>query len=265
VTLPQTLIFVGNDIAGPPLVAIMQPTIPVWTTLGAAAVGLERLTWRKAGGVGLSVAGALVLVGVWGLDVAGDSTALGTLVMLVQSGSYAFLLVALGRFFRSRPAPFAAQFLCTLSGLVLACGAAAPWARDTAWAAVPPWTWAAVAWAGAAVSFGAHSMNVWAVRHAGGVVPSVYVTLQPVLTVTGSVLLLGESLRPRHLVGFCLIVGGLWALLTAQARETALRRKLQAGSGVDLVSLGDAEAGGRAGPRGARRGGGGARGQGGRV
>ena len=162
----------------------------------AALLRQEHTSFLKAMGIALSVGGALVLLGVWSLDFQ-DSPTAGTLVMVFQTSSYAAFLVALSRFLRRVPRPFAAFFYCSLAGLTV-CGALAvrPFLR-TSWRHVPTTAWLAVAWAGIVTSFVAHSLNSWAVSHAAAVVPAVYTTLQPVCTVVLSSIFLGERILAR--------------------------------------------------------------------
>lgn len=47
ITGPQGLIFVGVRLTSPDVVAIFQPTIPVWVALLTAVLGLEKFTFRK--------------------------------------------------------------------------------------------------------------------------------------------------------------------------------------------------------------------------
>lgn len=68
VALPQGLIFVGNALAGPAVVAIFQPSIPVWVAAFSAALKLERMTIGKGVGVASAVGGALLLLGADGIS-----------------------------------------------------------------------------------------------------------------------------------------------------------------------------------------------------
>lgn len=117
--------------------------------------------------------------------------------MVAQTSSYAVLLVALSRFFRRVPKPFAAFLFCTLAGFVAISAIAGPALLSMRWGQVPASAFLALAWAGVGVSFVAHSLNTWAVRHVAAVLPAVYVTLQPLFTIALSAIFLGEHLLVR--------------------------------------------------------------------
>jgi len=59
VAIPQSFIFLANELSGPDIVAMMNPSGPVYAALLACAMKLEIMTWCKAFGVLLSVGGAL--------------------------------------------------------------------------------------------------------------------------------------------------------------------------------------------------------------
>ena len=59
VAIPQSLIFIANELSGPDIVAMMNPSGPVYAALLACALKLEIMTWCKAIGIIMSVGGAL--------------------------------------------------------------------------------------------------------------------------------------------------------------------------------------------------------------
>ena len=68
VGIPQSLVFVGNHLAGAAYAPILVPTPPVYVALLSAAFGLEPFNRYRGAGILMSVTGALVLVHVEALD-----------------------------------------------------------------------------------------------------------------------------------------------------------------------------------------------------
>ncbi|CAG9462610.1 unnamed protein product [Pedinophyceae sp. YPF-701] len=248
VGLTQSLIFVGNKMAGPAITAILQPSIPVWTGTLGAALGLEAVTRGKAAGIALCVGGALVLLRVWevvaahaggGGDGLGDEVTLGTLVMVVQSFSYAAFLVVLSRWLARKRVPFSAFFCAVLVGTVLVWGAAAvDGLGDTDWRGVRVSAWMSVLYAGVAVSCVAHAGQAWVVNHTPPMTPALYTTFQPVLSTGMAAVFLGQRIRWTDLLGVLFIFGGLGVYVRSKSREQAAQA---AGGGAGDVEMAAAE------------------------
>eukprot|EP00192_Tetraselmis_astigmatica_P006068 CAMPEP_0117685656 /NCGR_PEP_ID=MMETSP0804-20121206/21898_1 /TAXON_ID=1074897 /ORGANISM="Tetraselmis astigmatica, Strain CCMP880" /LENGTH=521 /DNA_ID=CAMNT_0005497027 /DNA_START=188 /DNA_END=1754 /DNA_ORIENTATION=+ len=222
----QTLVLLGNALAGPSLTAIMQPGIPVYTAIIAAALGVEKFSWVKMVGVLLAVSGALVLLHVeqWlhggGASVSSQRTA-GTLVLLLQSICYSVFMVMFSSLAKWFPHPFTAFFLCTFwSCIVQLLISFRSFMTFTAWGQVPASAWGAVAFCAVAISFIAHSGQAWAIRHMRPTVPSLFGCLQPPLTIAMAVMFVGEELEVRRdLTGMGLILLGMLVVLYFKNRE----------------------------------------------
>jgi drug/metabolite transporter (DMT)-like permease len=163
VTLPQGLIFVGNKLAGPQIVAIMQPSIPVWVSGISAAMRLEKLSLGKALGIACAVAGSLILLGIDQLDFQGDQT-IGTLIMVLQTLSYSIYLVMLQWKLKTLPYPVGVFFYAVCFGLALVILIAMTQIAQTQWDC-PVYVWFAILYCGLVATTWAHSTNSWAVRH----------------------------------------------------------------------------------------------------
>ena len=214
--LPQSLIFVGNDLAGPGIVAILQPTVPVWASIIAICLKDEKNAWLKWLGLFLSIAGAVVLAEVWELSTK-PTVAWGVLIMIVQSSSYAIFIVLMSRFLirglSGGSYPFSTFLLVVSLGLVLITSVSVPSFISIDWDTIPPLVWGAVLWAGIMTSFVAHCGNVWAMRHVPPTTTAMYTTLQPVITVLLAWAVLGEPLTWPDGVGFVLVAMGLACVL----------------------------------------------------
>jgi len=226
VMLSQTLVLAGNDLAGPSVTAITQPAIPVYTSVIAGLMKVERFTWPKMLGVLLAVGGALVLLHVERWGTAGAFTSeksVGTLILVVQTLSYSVFLVIFSAMSAWFPYPFTAFFLCTLwaacGQLVVAFPAFMAFASG---GPVPASAWGAVVYCAVAVSFVAHTGQAWSVRHLNSTIPSLFGCLQPPLTIVMAILFLGESLElVTDLTGMALILVGMLVVIVFKRMEMA--------------------------------------------
>lgn len=79
-------------------------------------------------------------------------------------------------------------------------------------AALPPATWAGVAYIALLPTALGYFLATWAVRRSSPTLVAAYTTLQPLLSALLAVVFLGEVLGWRQGVGFVLIVAGLFGV-----------------------------------------------------
>lgn len=173
VAMPQTLVFVANKIAGPNIVAIMSPTVPVYAAVLASALKLERVTPFKIGGILLAVSGALVVLRPDKMDLTAghpSETAHGVLVMLLQTLCYAGYLVALKIKLQTHAYPFGIYAYASLIGLslIVVVGLSTGLVQFD-FTRVPRNAWCAVLYCGLVISFWAHACQTWYVMGWKGV------------------------------------------------------------------------------------------------
>lgn len=200
--------------------AILMPSIPVFTALAAAVTGVERLSPRRALGVGFAVGGALVLLDPTRFSLA-SGTSLGDLLILLNCLSYAIYLV------RQRPLLQRLPPLTLLAWAFLLGGAgvlavAVPSLAAVAYSQVPASVWAGIAYIVLIPTAVNYALNTWAIRRSSAGLAATYTTLQPVVGALLGTVFLAERFGWRQLVGLTLIVGGL-ALLAERRRGGGAR------------------------------------------
>lgn len=218
VALPQTLIFVANKLAGPSIIAILSPAAPVYASIFAFVLRLERLTWVKTGGILLAVSGAFVVLRPDKMDFGGEPTDMtaGVFVMIFQTMCYAAFLVALKIRLASRPYPFGIYAYASLIGVCLI----AVFSFFTGLAAFDPSkaprsAWGAVVYCGIVVSFWAHAWNSWAVSKTSASIPALFSCLSPFLTGYLAFLVLGTRIgSATDIIGLALNVTGTSTAVT---------------------------------------------------
>jgi drug/metabolite transporter (DMT)-like permease len=192
------------------LTSILNAATAIWGVLVAALLFAdERLTPRRALGVGLGFAGVVTAIG-WGAVTSFDVTSLAQMAVLAGTLSYAFA----GAWARLRLGDLAPQVaaagMLTASGLV---------ALPVAWAvegapdlALAPVTWAAIAYTSLAATAFAYLLYYRVLASAGsGNLLLCTLMIPPVAIVLGA-LVRGEELRAAAYGGFALLAVGLLVL-----------------------------------------------------
>jgi drug/metabolite transporter (DMT)-like permease len=194
---------------------VIGSTIPVFTALFAVALGRERLRALRVAGIATSMAGALVLVGVWRVST-GREHMIGNVMVLINAASYGLYLVVVK--------PLAEKYdPIVLTALLFGCGLVV-----VSPIGVPAWIELAPHLSGRDVGFlafiiavptvGSYLLTQLALKRAESSLVAAYIYLQPVVATVGAVLLLGERPGPRVGVAALLVLGGVW-ISTRPARR----------------------------------------------
>jgi drug/metabolite transporter (DMT)-like permease len=166
-------------------------------------------------GIGLSIAGALVLVNPFhfSTDHAG---AIGNLLILSNGLCYALFLVLQRKVLNRVPwrTVIAWSFLFGGAG-VLAVALPSLLALDPA--TVPAATWLGVLYIVIFPTVFAYAASTWAVRRSSPALVAAYTTLQPLVAVGLAVAFLGERFGWMEGIGFALILAGLWRVSRVDA------------------------------------------------
>ncbi len=87
------LIFVCNNRSGPNVTAMVQPAMPICTTILSALLGLETVTSGKAVGLVIATAGTAVTLRVWEIKM--GASLVDAVLLLTQANAYAVYVVLL--------------------------------------------------------------------------------------------------------------------------------------------------------------------------
>ena len=213
----QVLYILGLQLTTAGTAGILMPSIPVFALAIAAALGIERLDRRRVTGVGLAVAGALVLLGPGGVAGGGGST-LGNLLILGNCASYAAYLV-LQRPLLFRLPPLTVVAWTFFFGGIATVAVSAPAMLRATFSALPAAAWWGVAYIILIPTAINYVLNSWALRRSSPALVATYTTLQPVIATALAFLFLHERPGLRELGGFSLIASGLAFVAVAAARR----------------------------------------------
>jgi drug/metabolite transporter (DMT)-like permease len=225
----QVLFILGLQHTTATNAAILMPSIPVFAAALALAMGIQKPSALGLAGIGLSTAGALVM-----LDIASFSSDGGALwgngLIALNCLSYALYLVRQEpMLLRLRPLTVVAwAFVYGGIGTLLV---SLPSLASLQPQEVPASTWWALLYIVTVPSGINYALNTWALKRSTPALVAAYTTLQPAAAALLAFLLLGEHLGAREAVGFALIVGGLFAV--SGAGKGASRRAGEGGAGEE--------------------------------
>jgi drug/metabolite transporter (DMT)-like permease len=208
VVINQTLFLAGLSFTSAHVASILITTVPVFALGAAIALGRERATAARVGGIALAAAGALLVVG--GEGFAGTTKSLvGDLLIIGNSLAYALYLVASKPAMARLSARRVIARMFAVSTVVMLPIAAWPMMHES-WSAIPPRAWLALGLVIAGPTVAAYLMNAWALKFADSSVVAAYTYLQPVFTVILAAIFLHEQIRPAVLVAAAMIFAGVY-------------------------------------------------------
>ena len=223
--LPFTLIFWGQQEIGASLAGILNATTPFFTVLLAHLLTRdERITGAKLAGLVIGIAGVAAMIGpdaLNGLAGMGLAAVLAQLAMLWAAFSYGCANI-FGRRFRDRPPMALAAGQLSMSALIVTpviLATQAPWTLPMP----PPEAIAAITALAVASTALAYVIFFRILGKAGATNMALVTFLVPASAILLGVLILGESLAPRHLLGLLAIACGLAAIDGRALRWIGLR------------------------------------------
>ena len=242
--IAYSLVFVCNARSGAIATAMVQPLMPICTTLLSAALGVERVTFGKTAGLAVATVGTIVTLRVF-TNVHLAPSPLDAFLLILQANSYAVYVVLLTLALKrakkpdlgdaappssAPPGPMKYLFVSTaVAEVVIASVGAKGLARDVRWRSLPASAVAGVLYAGIASSCFAHGINSWAISKVEGILPTTYSGVQVIFTVVFAWIFLGEAVGWDRAAGSAATVAGVYVVSRAKERE----RKSGAAKGTE--------------------------------
>ena len=199
--------------------SLVLATVPIWTLILSTALGQGQHTGAVWVGV-LAALGGIVLVVVGGNREVDFLAGLprGDLLLVAASVTWAVYTVGTQDLARKYGALAVTSWTLWIGtvGLVAA-GAGSLAGMDLR--AVSPMAWAGVAYAGVLGIAIAYLLWNYGLEHIGSSRTAAFSNLVPVVALVTAALWLGEKPTAPQLVGAVIIIGGVWLVRVAQARE----------------------------------------------
>lgn len=186
---------------------ILVTTVPVYTLAIALALGRERASAAKVGGIALAAAGAVYLIGPDRVRL-DPATALGNAMIVLNTSLYAAYLV-LSKPLLERYQPVTVVTYIFLFGALLVAPAGVVSLRGVDLPNLPRRAAVGLAFIVGCSSILAYYLSIWALRRTASSLVAMYVYLQPLLTALGAPLILHERVTSRAGLAAALIFGGL--------------------------------------------------------
>jgi drug/metabolite transporter (DMT)-like permease len=208
VVLNQALFLGGLALTSAHIAAILITTVPVFALGAAIAMGRERGTAAKIGGIALAAAGALLVLG--GERLEGNARSfIGATMIVSNSMCYALYLVV------SKPAMTRLSARRVISRMfAIATVAMLPlcaWSLvHEHWSAIPLRAWISLLIVILGPTVAAYLLNAWALSHAESSLVAAYTYVQPFLTAVLAWLFLGERIGSIVIIAALMIFGGVY-------------------------------------------------------
>jgi drug/metabolite transporter (DMT)-like permease len=194
--------------------ALLLPLIPVFTAVAAIVLREERFERVRALGMTVAFAGASLVLFQKGPELSSEHL-VGNLLVVTNEICYAFYLVLARRLVETRPPIAVTAWVFALSAWavpVLLHGDA-----EAVPAAAGPKAWVAIAYIVVFPTVFAYLFNVFALSRVSASTAATFIFLQPLITVAGGMVILGEPLPDHALLATLLTFGGVWIVTRRRA------------------------------------------------
>lgn len=205
---------------GAALAAILLYTAPAWVAMAAALWLGERITWRTAGAIALTLAGiVLVALGTSGTGGVGSRGAGAVAWGLVAGVAYSTHYLFGKRYFGRYDASTLFAYALPIGALVLL--PAVPFGEKTAT------DWLVMLFIAVVPTYLAYLLYAVGLRRVEATRAATVATLEPVGAAVIAYAIWGEALRPGGYVGAALVLSGVVIVARGGKGNTARRQEYQ--------------------------------------
>jgi drug/metabolite transporter (DMT)-like permease len=217
-TFYQVLFLNGMARTTPANASLLMATAPIFVVIYGYVLGIERTNRWIWGGILLSFAGILLLIGGGGGLKMGVGMAKGDLLVLAAAMLWAAYTTG-SKPLLARYSPLKLTASSMVAGAAPLVLISLPAMRTQDWGAVPAGAWAGLLYS--AVFSVALAYIGWytSVQRVGNARTAVYSNLTPVIAILVAWVFLGSTLAPLQIVGAAVVLAGV--MLTRRGRFTA--------------------------------------------
>ncbi len=210
VALNQMLFFMGLNNTMPIHASLVMLSTPILITVIAMFVLKERITWDKATGLILGIAGAGLLMSAGQeITVRGKDTTWGDFLVFLNATSYAIYLVIIKRLME-RYRPIIVIRWVFLFGLIFVTPFSFQEFARVDWSLFKLADWMALAFIVLGVTFFAYLWNTYALKHLSPSVAGGYIYSQPFFAGVISVIFMGEDITVPKILATVLLFAGVY-------------------------------------------------------
>lgn len=208
ILLNQGCFIIGVSYTSPGEASLVTTTMPMWVMFLAWLFLKEPITFKKAGGIALGAAGALILVlGGEGKMTGGDNPALGDFIVLMAQLSYA-LYLALYRNFIKKYSLVTLMKWMFLSASIVGLPSTIGYIRATDWSAITALEWAGIAYIVVFATYVAYICIMIGQKNLRPTIVGMYNYVQPIVaTIVGIFLGLDRFNIPKSIAVILIFTG----------------------------------------------------------
>ena len=213
----QGFFIVGVSLTSPGEASLVTTTMPMWVMLLAWLFLREPITAKKAGGIALGAAGAIILIAGSGARGSGSNPALGDVIVLAAQLCYALYLTLYRNFIRKYSLVTLMKWMF-LSATVVALPSSIHWLCTADWASVSATEWGGIAYVVICGTFLAYICIMIGQKRLRPTLVGMYNYVQPIVaTITGVCLGL-DVFTPIKALAIALIFAGVWLVTISKAK-----------------------------------------------
>lgn len=219
----QGCFILGVSLTSPGEASLVTTTMPMWVMLLAWLILREPITLRKAGGIALGAAGAIILIAGNSAQAGGSNPALGDVIVLCAQLSYALYLTLYRNFIKKYSLVTLMKWMF-LSAAVVALPSSAHWLVMTDWTAISGMEWSGIAYVVVCGTFLAYICIMIGQKRLRPTLVGMYNYVQPIVaTITGVCLGL-DVFTPVKALAIVLIFTGVWLVTISRAKASDMNQ-----------------------------------------
>ena len=209
IVINQTFFIWGLSITTPINSAIIMISNPIMVFIFTLIVLKERITFYKALGLAMAMAGAYLILRYRGNFEMGSDTVLGDIMTLINSASWAVFVVMIKPIMEKYNTVTVMRWLF-LFGSIFVFPVGIKFAVGTFWADFNSHAWFALGFIVIATTFFAYLLNIYGLEVLSPNTVSAYIYLQPFLASLFAMLIGEDKLTPTKIFSGALIICGLY-------------------------------------------------------
>lgn len=208
VIVNQLFFFRGLSLTTATNTSLLAVTIPIFTILISAAIGNDKLTFKKIFGTILAAGGVIYLIDPAKASFSSDTT-LGDVMIILNSFSYA-IYVAVSKKLIVKYGALKSLAWLFIFGSIVNVPVGLYFLQSVELKSVGVGAWTALAAIIIFPTILAYYWNAWALARVEPSIVAVYIYLQPLIGFVSAVFFLGEHFSVRSLVSAVLIFAGVF-------------------------------------------------------
>lgn len=225
ILLNQGCFIIGVSYTSPGEASLVTTTMPMWVMLLAWLFLKEPITFKKAGGIALGAAGALILVlGGKGAITGGDNPALGDFIVLTAQLSYALYLTLYRNFIKKYSLVTLMKWMF-LSASIVGLPATIGFIKSTNWESISFNEWIGIAYVVVFATYVAYICIMIGQKNLRPTIVGMYNYVQPIVaTIVGMILGMDHFTFPKAMA-VVLIFSGVYLVTISKAAPSDAKIK----------------------------------------